>query len=169
VDSDGDFDDLEANEGLLDFPDPIDIGLASPGEDVDVLERVLEEHGEMGDSVHLTLPKSLGELQEKLLQGYSPAPVPPPNIPQPQTLSQCELLTLQHYVAWKRSNGTVKAYKLHAQVLQNATGTEIIALPSARKLAINLTDLRPSKVDICPHSCIAFTGEFQEMEYCPYV
>jgi len=55
-----------------------------------------------------------------------------------------------HYVAWKKSNGIVIAYKLHAEVLQEAPGVEILSLHSVRKLAVKLTDFQPVKVDICP-------------------
>jgi hypothetical protein len=121
------------------------------------------------DETVFTVHSSVKELQRTLLQGYSP-PSSAPSLPfhiEPLTRSQS--LTLEHYIAWVTSNGTVLAYKKHAQVLQRATGVEILSLHSARKLAATLTNLKPTQVDVCPQSCIAYTGEFSEMESCPYV
>ena len=75
---------------------------------------------------------------------------------------------MKHYVAWKKSNGTVLAYKVHAQVLQSAAEIEILSLYSARQLAKSLMDLKPTQVDICPQSCLAYVGEFAKMVTCPY-
>ena len=49
------------------------------------------------------------------------------------------MLSLKHYVAWVNSHGTVKAYSLHAKVLGEASGTEILSLYLVQKLAIELT------------------------------
>ncbi|KAH9030874.1 hypothetical protein EDB83DRAFT_2168704, partial [Lactarius deliciosus] len=73
------------------------------------------------------------------------------------------------YVAWVDSRGTVKGYKLHAQVLQEATGAEILSLYMVRKLAIELTGLSSQLVDMCPKSCMAFTGEFKDLHSCIYI
>lgn len=118
---------------------------------------------------HAGLPDVVAHLQQKLLGDYTLPPIPPASISEPRSLSESEFHSLRHYVAWKRSNGTVKAFKLHSKVLQAAAGVKILSLYSVQKLAMNLTDFRPSKVDMCPHSCIAYTGEFETMTSCPYV
>jgi hypothetical protein len=87
----------------------------------------------------------------------------------PRELTSFEKLFLQHYVAWRKSNGTVLAYELHAQVLQSETEENILALHSVWKLAATLTDLKPSQMDMCPQTCIAYTGIYADMDSCPYI
>jgi len=38
-----------------------------------------------------------------------------------------------------------------------------------KKLAVKLTDFQPVKVDICPQSCIAYTGEHEDITSCPHI
>ncbi|KIM79067.1 hypothetical protein PILCRDRAFT_34110, partial [Piloderma croceum F 1598] len=118
---------------------------------------------------HFELPHTLQELQKNLLRGYYLPKDPPVTASGPLELTPFEEFTLKHYLAWKKSNGTVLAYQVHAHVLHSATGIEILSLHSARKLAMTLTDLKPSQIDMCPRSCIAYTGEFEKLESCPYV
>ncbi|KZP19084.1 hypothetical protein FIBSPDRAFT_669593, partial [Athelia psychrophila] len=73
------------------------------------------------------------------------------------------------YTTWHRSNRTVVAYKLHAKVLEEATGDAILSLHMACKLASRIAELTPAKVDICPFSCITPTGEFTDMTSCPHI
>lgn len=40
---------------------------------------------------------------------------------------------------------------------------------TARKIAAQITELTPVKVDICPFSCITYTGEFGDMTSCPHI
>ena len=92
----------------------------------------------------------------------------PPAHTKARELTHAEMLSLKPYVAWKRSNGTVPAYNFHAQNLQGVAETEILSLYSAQELGKSLTDLKPAQVDICPQSCLAYVGEFAEMETYPY-
>jgi hypothetical protein len=115
------------------------------------------------------LPASLEALQKQLLDGYTCPTAPPASVGPPRLLTQSELYSLKHYIAWAKSNGTVEAYKLHAQNLQDASGVKILALFSVRKLGVSLSNLEPLRVDICPQSCIAYTGEFERMPSCPYI
>ena len=55
-------------------------------------------------------------------------------------LTSAEELSLKHFMAWVDARGTVKAYSLHAQVLQEATNIEILSLYMVRKLAMSLQD-----------------------------
>src|SRR6202040_1968541 len=57
-------------------------------------------------------------------------------------------------------------YKLHAEVLHQATGVEVLALYSVQKLATALTELKPLQIDMCPKSCMAYTGTFAGLESC---
>jgi hypothetical protein len=127
------------------------------------------EDDTVDSETHFELPHTLQELQKNLLRGYCLPKDPPVTASGPPELTPSEEITLKHYLAWKKSNGTVLAYRAHAHVLQSATGTEILSLHSARKLAMALTDLKPSQIDMCPRSCIAYTGEFEKLESCPYV
>jgi hypothetical protein len=74
------------------------------------------------------LPEVVQKLQKQLLSGYRPPNHPPINDPRGCLLSSAEELSLKHFMAWVDSHGTVKAYSLHAQVLQEATGVEILSL-----------------------------------------
>jgi hypothetical protein len=84
-------------------------------------------------------------------------------------LTPSEIFSLKHYVAWKRSNGTVLAYKLHSEVLHQATGMDILALYSVQKLAVALTELKVSQIDVCPKSCMAYTGKFSKLKSCTHI
>jgi hypothetical protein len=121
------------------------------------------DSGHHGDDV----PDFIIQLQKKLSKGYALPPCPTLAPVQP-TLSRAEELSLQHYLAWTESHGTVKAYNAHAQVLVGATQEEILSLYRVRKLAAKLARLKPSFVDMCPKSCMAFTGDSQSETTCSY-
>jgi hypothetical protein len=128
-----------------------------------------DDDGDDADAeIYFNLPSSLVELRSKLLRGYTTPAECPDTATAPRVLTSSEMLTLKHYIAWKKSNGTVLAYKLHAEVLQSAN-VEILTLYNAQELAATLTALNPLKVDMCPRSCIAYTGEFEDMDSCPYI
>jgi hypothetical protein len=113
------------------------------------------------------LPEIITQLQDQLLKGYTLPPCPT-QAPRQHGLSKAETLSLHHYVAWTESNGTVKAYNSHARVLTEATKEEILSLHKVRQLALDLAGLRPSFVDMCPKSCMAFTGSSQSEPNCTY-
>lgn len=137
---------------------------------VDIDSTSYNNDDDDGDSeTYFNLPSSLEELRTKLLRGYSTPAECPDTVSAPKELTSSEMLSLKHYIAWKKSNGTVLAYKLHAQILQHATDVEILTLHSVKKCAATLADFEPDKIDMCPKSCIAFTGEFEDMKFCPYV
>jgi hypothetical protein len=116
------------------------------------------------------VPEVVQKLRPQLLSGYKPPNHPSINDnPRGRSLTSAEELSLKHYIAWVDSRGTVKAYKLHAEVLREATGMEIISLYMARKFAIELTGLSSQLVDMCPKSCMAFTGEFKDLQSCIYI
>ena len=113
------------------------------------------------------MPEVIIQLQEKLLREYTLPPCPDQAPPQPD-LSRAEILSLHHYIAWTESNGTVKAYDAHAQVLSQATEEEILSLHKVRQLALDLAGLTPSFVDMCPKSCMAYTGDFESNTMCTH-
>ena len=113
------------------------------------------------------LPEIIIQLQKQLLKGYTLPPCPT-QAPGQHTHSQTEILSLKHYLAWTESNGTVKAYIAHAQVLTEATQVAILSLYKARKLATKLTGIKLCFVDMCPKSHMAFTGKFQSQSTCSY-
>ena len=115
------------------------------------------------------LTPALDHLKAKLLGNYKcPAWAPAGRFVVPP-LTSIEKLSLSHYIAWQTSGGMVKAYKLHAKVLEDATGLSILLLFCVQKLATHLTNLIPRKVDICLNSCIAYTGEYAGLDACPYI
>jgi hypothetical protein len=93
---------------------------------------------------------------------------PPPLPPVLQILTRSQELSLEYYIAWSKSKGTVKAYSMHAAVLEKATGTKILSLYLANKLAISLTELIQIRTNMCPASCIAYTGCYENLDMCPY-
>ena len=74
------------------------------------------------------VPDIIQKLQKQLLAGYTLPHYPPINNPQAHALTESEELSLKHYITWVDSHGTVKAYGLHAQVLQEAANIEILSL-----------------------------------------
>ena len=160
--------DPDPDIGLLEFPmdSPMSHAILEPGE-ADDLSGNNPDHGL---DVHMDLPGAVADLQEKLLNGYQCPPHPTGDISKPKVLSTSQSLSLKHYIAWRKSNGTVLAYKLHAHVLQDACNdTTILSLHAVHRLASHLTGLEPVQVDICPGSCIAYTGSFEELDSCPFV
>lgn len=139
-----------------------DAGIFSGDSHMDESTDTLME--KIGNSV----PVVVKELRESLRRNYK-CSSSPPDEHQIRPLAECEKLSLRHYTAWQRSNGTVKAYKLHAEVLQSITNLEVYSLHRVRKLARSLTSFSERKIDMCPRSCIAYTGEYQNLQKCPYV
>lgn len=115
------------------------------------------------------LPEELISLRKELLGDYKLPSHPPATYIKPRDLEESERLSLQHYVAWRRSNGTVLAYNEHRKVLGAATQIEVFTLFRVRKLAASLTGFHPLKVDMCRKSCIAYTGAYQDLDACPHI
>ena len=116
-------------------------------------------------------PDVLNKLRDQLLGGYKPSAECPPDIKTGMDIDELSLdekISLEHFIAWKKSNGTVKAYNMHAKVLATHTGATILTLYQARKLAVKLTGFHATKADICPKSCIAYTGKYEHLDKCPY-
>ncbi|KAH9174020.1 hypothetical protein EDB89DRAFT_2068285 [Lactarius sanguifluus] len=135
-------------------------------EDSALLSEALEESSQTSRASP-SLPEAVVQLQKKLLEDYA-LPPPPSGPPGEYALSRAEVLSLQHYFAWTESQGTVKAYGSHAKVLSEATDVEILSLYAVQKLAEKLTGLTPSFIDMCPRSCIAYTGDFQSQTLCTH-
>jgi len=115
------------------------------------------------------LPESLKDLRKQLLGEYVLPAQQPSRRSGVRELTTPEIISLQHYVAWSKSNGTIYAYKIHAGVLTRASGVEILSLHNAKKLAQDLTEFVPRMVDMCPRSCIAYTGPYESLLECPYI
>jgi hypothetical protein len=113
--------------------------------------------------------ESIAKLRMLLRSTYSPSPPTPPNSFQKRELDISEIASLQHYLAWIRSNGTVVGYAEHANVLEHQTHTEILSLHCVRKLAAELTNLQVQSIDMCPKSCVAYTGARAHLDRCNYI
>jgi hypothetical protein len=116
-----------------------------------------------------TIPEELLFLRKELLKNYQIPTQPPQTHVKPRQLTRTEELSLRHYIAWRNSNGTVKAYNEHRLVLASASEAEIYSLHRVRKLAADLISFHPKKIDMCPKSCIAYTGTYKDLETCPFV
>src|SRR5271168_1236135 len=156
---DSDLDGL--NTESEDFPDKLSEFLDLP--DFDLNSDINAEF--------FATPKALDDLREQLLDGYKPPDECPPDIKtgkELDTLTRDARISLEHFVAWKKSNGTVKAYEMHAKVLASHTGAIILTLYQAKKLAVKLTGFYATKIDMCSKSCIAYTGKYETLDKCPY-
>jgi hypothetical protein len=69
------------------------------------------------------------KLLKDLLGDYQ-LPMEPPYVSysKPRDLDESETQSLQHYIAWQKSDGTVCAYEEHKKVLQAASHVEILSL-----------------------------------------
>ncbi|RXW18636.1 hypothetical protein EST38_g7230 [Candolleomyces aberdarensis] len=101
-------------------------------------------------------PEALKKLREKLKGGYKCPPFPPLDSDEVRNnfknLTPSEVYSLRHFIIWKKTSGTVLAYKLYV-----------------RKLAARLTNFTPIHISMCPRSCIAYTGEYKDLDKCPYI
>ena len=147
--------DLSAIEIILDFPEQIKIESSDSNSISDMLSSDESENSLEED--HPLPPKLLHNLQQQLLQGYT-IPLFPTNSTHLPNLTMSQKYSLMHYMAWKKSNGTVNAYRFHAQVLCEATRINILSLYAAQKLATFLIELKPLQTDVCPYSYITYTG-----------
>jgi len=140
------------------------------------MEDVIQQDCEGGENQYNhnqvlthTYPEQREILQRELKGQYVCPKEKPLSLNPPRELTSTEELSLRHFLAWQQSNGTEKAYNLHAKVLENATKSEILSLTAVKKLAMNLSGLRPHKIDVCPNSCIAYTGANEGLTHCPYI
>jgi hypothetical protein len=115
------------------------------------------------------LPTELLNLRKELLGDYKLPTTPPETHTGPRALEDDERLSLRHYIAWRNSNGMVLAYNEHRKVLEASSKIEILSLFRVRKLAASLTGFHPTKVDMCPKSCIAYTGSYKDLESCLHI
>ncbi|KAF8265913.1 hypothetical protein EI94DRAFT_1464461, partial [Lactarius quietus] len=117
------------------------------------------------------LPDVILHLQEELLKDYTLPPCPA-EAPQQllahykHDLSRSETLSLKHYLAWTKSNGTMKAYTSHAQVPSEPIEEGMLSLYKVKQLAMTLTGMKPSFMEMCPRSCMAITGKFAGQSTC---
>ena len=152
---------------------PIMSSLAEPAHLFPMPQRELDLNPDGDEEEYISpnivdLPETVLKLRKMLLCGYK-CPDHPTGDLVGCELTLVEQLSLKHYIAWVDSHGTVKAYTLHREVLQEATGTKVLSLYMARKLAMDVTGLSSQLVDTCPRSCMAYTGEFKNDCFCVYV
>ena len=133
------------------------------------MEDVIQQDCEGAEVLTHIYPEQREILQRELKGEYVCPKEKPLWLNPPRELTWTEELSLRHFLAWQQSNGTEKAYNLHAKVLEDATKSEILSLKEVKKLAMNLTGLRPHKIDICPNSCIAYTGVNEGLTHCPHI
>ncbi|KAE8238524.1 hypothetical protein A4X13_0g8475, partial [Tilletia indica] len=88
----------------------------------------------------------------------------PPALPE---CSRSDSATLDLLAAWQHTGGTVQNYIAFGLVLEKHAKVEIRTLYLARQLVEETSGLSPIAVDMCPSSCVAFTGPRQDMTHCP--
>ena len=72
-------------------------------------------------------------------------------------------------MAWKKFNGTIRAFNLYYQVLISITGLKFLFLYKVQKLAIKLADFHPTIVDMCFNSCIACADQYCDYDKCFFI
>ena len=160
----GEYSEEEGGEGWNVEDDKGSTDSGSDGDHTSQFQFELEDTA--ANDGYYTCPPERNDLQNKLRGTYTLPTIPTGSLGPPELLNESEKLSLEHYIAWKRSNGTVFAYELHADVLQRATGINILSLYAVRELAKRHGRLHPQKIDICPHSCMAYTGEYEDLTHC---
>jgi hypothetical protein len=143
--------------------------LKDPVDDVPLRREPVGVDPDDDTSCDAGFPEVVKRLQMQLLNGYTPPDHLPFEDSRDHLLPKAEELSLKHNIAWVDSHGTVKAYSLHAQVLQEATGIDILSLYLVQKLAIELSGLSSQMVNMYSKSCMAFTGEYKDLQSCIYM
>ena len=137
-----------------------------PDDELDLDEEIL------GNPISIPplfeIPPCIKELHANLLQLHR-RPAKPEQPFTVRELSESETLSLRHYIVWRRSNGTVRAYNKHRNLLEDASSTEIMSLYRVRRLGMQIANIEPRQVDMCPKSCIAYTGDYSGLMECPYI
>ncbi|KAI0037483.1 hypothetical protein FA95DRAFT_1578812, partial [Auriscalpium vulgare] len=62
------------------------------------------------DDMLQSLPDTAARQREIFLDGYTCPAIPPFDTPKAKSLDKSETMSLKHWVTWKKTNGTVKAY-----------------------------------------------------------
>jgi len=156
-------DEHESNDGSDDG-----IGSDEGMESVMGGEGAINHPDDDDDDAYHTYPEERETLQRNLKGTYTCPIVAHGGVENSRQLTTSEKISLEHYIAWRKSNGTELAYKLHAQVLQKATQTEVLSLYAVKSLAMKLSRLKALKFDICPNSCMAYTGDRATMTACNF-
>ncbi|KAF6759079.1 hypothetical protein DFP72DRAFT_1064032 [Ephemerocybe angulata] len=167
VDSQSETDSISGFEGEESDGEP------TPDSEQDIEDTVSdvgdEQEPDTFDLLFLAIPECVSRLRTKIRNGYTTPPRPSDDSFRIPDLDPSETLSLKLYVAWRRTNGTVRAYNEHREVLQDATEVEILSLHLVRKLILKISRLEPKRIDMCPKSCMAFTGEYQGKDKCQYI
>ncbi|KAE8222619.1 hypothetical protein CF319_g4216 [Tilletia indica] len=137
------------------------------------LER-LRERIQLEEAAAIRLAPTLSPLGAEFLHALLPPfntyeYVPDPGSPPPPSLesSSSNLATLDLLAAWRKTGGTVENYVAFSAVLARHAKTEIKTLYLAGRLVEETSGLVPIEVDMCPASCVAFTGPREDMTHCP--
>ena len=108
------------------------------------------------------------DLRNKLLENYEPSPQPPTVHYESPTLTKSQHVSLRHYAIWSKTGGTHDAYNKYAELLEDELHIPILSKYKVEKLAAGLVDFKPSHADMCPNSCIAYTGDYENLDSCPF-
>ncbi len=120
---------------------------------------------------HMMMPPASGPRR--------PGQDPPTTAPQPAQavtdmtapttagdLSLVQKLSLQFFRAWASTKGTIEAYNEHRAV-HAWMGVEPLSLHRTTHLLRCLSGASFDAVDMCPSSCVAFTGAYSNLTHCP--
>lgn len=118
--------------------------------------------------IHDFIPEVVVELREGLRNGYTCPKEEPKYNSLPRRLTETEETSLVHYIGWWRTNSTTKGYDYYKAFLTNKTGESILSLHSVRQLAESLVHFHVVMVDMCPMSCMAYTGSYANLTKCPH-
>jgi len=109
---------------------------------LDIDDSESEDNGSLKTNYcdNVNIPEELLKLRKDLLGDYQLPKEPPASYSKPCDLDESETWSLQHYIAWRKSDGTVCAYEEHRKVLQAACHIDILSLYRVQKLAASLTE-----------------------------
>ncbi|KAF8074615.1 hypothetical protein FPV67DRAFT_1354269, partial [Lyophyllum atratum] len=89
----------------------------------------------------------------------------------PQTVLNIDdrdlLLSLKLFIS--TTNASDQVYTdIRADIMDDDPGRAILSHAAVKKVVAELTGVVPIVKDMCPNSCMAYTGPFAKLEACPY-
>ncbi|KAE8250423.1 hypothetical protein A4X13_0g4740 [Tilletia indica] len=134
-----------------------------------LLERIRVEEREAELLAPTLAPLGKDHLLSVLLPPDPYAYVPDVDSPAPPLVDQSKsaVATMDLLAAWQSTGGTRENYAKVGAVLQKHAETAILSLHSAQRLVEESSGLAPVVYDMCPSSCVAFTGPRQDLDHCP--
>jgi hypothetical protein len=105
--------DIEVTGFMTDSESEMDSGEVQEDGETDDVEPQTQPPSSNNHSKFFNRPNCVLDLEAELLGDYTPPKKPPPTPFLQELLTEPQILSLKHYIAWRKSNGTVWAYNEH--------------------------------------------------------